>query len=56
MNRETVAAYTGVSLRSVERILTHFNKTQTIKMPPEDKEVVAKRYLRDYDTRVCALV
>jgi hypothetical protein len=56
MNRETVAAYAGISLRSVEHILAHFNKTQTIKMPPEDNEVVAKRYLRDYDTRVCVLL
>jgi hypothetical protein len=56
MNRESVAAYAGISLRSVERILAHFNKTQTIKMAPEHGEVVARRYLRDYDTRVRVLV
>jgi hypothetical protein len=55
MKWDIVAAYTGVSLRSVEHILSHFNKTGTVNTPPEDKETIVKHHLTDYDTRVLFL-
>lgn len=51
LSKDDISIYTGVSLRTVKRILAHFEETGTI--PDEEKERRRRsRVLRDEDVNV----
>jgi transcription initiation factor IIE alpha subunit len=50
-DKDEISIYTGLSVRSIERVLQYFNTHQTIKNPTEEKR--EKRCaLRDIDVEV----
>jgi hypothetical protein len=52
-NKEDIAVYTGVSVRSIERILHHFKTHGMVKGRKQGEELVPRRRrLRDIDVEV----
>jgi hypothetical protein len=56
LRKEDISAYTGVSLRSIERILKYFNTHRTVKVPELEKRRYQSTHLRDLDVEVSGVV
>ena len=54
--KEDISIFTGVSVRSVERILLYHNVHGTVHASPESEQRGRRRHLRDLDIEVSSSV
>jgi hypothetical protein len=54
LEKEDIAIYSGVPVRSIERILQYFRRHGTIKGSKDGQQHGPGRYLRDIDVEVSA--
>jgi hypothetical protein len=50
--KEEISVYTGISVRSIERILKFFKKHHTVQLTEQEKRRYQRTHLRDLDVEV----